>query len=97
MAITLKFFMIKRGLTIDKMAQKSGSSTPEGLIDYAKSLNIGVTETDEKLVREYFAKLNDVSEKEVQVQEKTVIELPAPTAPVLETKKRGKKRAGKNV
>ena len=53
MSITLKFFMIRRGLTLEKMATKSNSQSPDELIAYAQSLNIGVTKEDETLIRDY--------------------------------------------
>lgn len=95
MAITLKFFMIKRGLTIEKMAQKSNAQTPDDLIAYARALNIGVTSADESLVKDYFEKANKFPPEEVKVDQQqppTIEEAPVPV-----TRARGKKKAGKNV
>lgn len=94
MSITLKFFMIKRGLTVEKMANKSNSQTPEDLISYAKSLDIGVTKADETLIRDYFASRQLVVEEEPQVNDQVVLDAPPP---VLDKRPRGKKKAGKNV
>lgn len=57
MAISLKFFMIKRGLSIDALVEKSGAKSAEELIDYAKTLSVGVTANDETDVRNYFASI----------------------------------------
>ena len=54
MAISLKFFMIKRGLSIAALVEKSGAKSAEELIDYAKTLSVGVTANDEADVRNYF-------------------------------------------
>lgn len=95
MSITLKFFMIKRGLTIEKLALKSNSQTPDDLISYARSLNIGVTDADESLVKDYFEKSNKLppDESKVELQQAPPVE----EAPVPVTRTRGKKKAGKNV
>ena len=95
MSITLKFFMIKRGLTIEKLALKSNAQTPDDLIAYARSLNIGVTNADESLVKDYFEKANKLPLEEVKVnqQQPPTIE----EAPVQVTRTRGKKKAGNNV
>ena len=96
MAITLKFFMIKRGLTVEKMALKSNAKTPDDLVNYAKSLNIGVTAADEVMIRDYYTSLAAANIPPDQV------EIPASPVhegdkPVLEKKKRGKKSVGKDV
>jgi hypothetical protein len=57
MAISLKFFMIKRGLSIDALVEKSGAKSAEELIDYAKTLSVGVTANDEADVRNYFSSI----------------------------------------
>ena len=57
MAISLKFFMIKRGLSIDALVEKSGAKSAEELIDYVKTLTVGVTSNDETDVRNYFTSI----------------------------------------
>jgi len=96
MAITLKFFMIKRGLTVEKLALKSNAKTPAELIAYAKTLDVGVTLADESLISDYYASL--------AVENITPAQLEPPDSIVAERekhvpvqKKRGKKRVGKNV
>ncbi len=67
MAISLKFFMIKRGLSIDALVEKSGAKSAEELVDYVKTLSVGVTANDEVVVRDYFASIastSDVSTKD---------------------------------
>lgn len=94
MSITLKFFMIKRGLTVEKMANKSNSRTPEDLISYARSLNIGVTKADEALILNYFESLQAEVKVEPPTLEQVVVDAPLPVHP---PPARGKKKAGKNV
>lgn len=96
MAITLKFFMIKRGLTVEKMALKSNAKTPDELIAYAKSLNIGVTSADEVLIRDYFTSLPDINSTPEQNETPDII-VAEGEKPMPEKKKRGKKSVGKNV
>lgn len=96
MSITLKFFMIKRGLTVEKMAVKSNSKTPAELITYAKSLNIGVTAADEALINEYYAS-QPVEANEPPQPETAVITPDEGEKPVPDKKKRGKKNVGKDV
>lgn len=93
MAITLKFFMIKRGLTVEKMAAKSNARSAEELIAYARTLNIGVTAADEALVKDYFATITT----EVLAADSATDTEQEEVKPVLEKKKRGKKSVGKNV
>jgi len=95
MSITLKFFMIKRGLTVEKLALKSNAQTPDDLIAYARSLNIGVTSSDESLVKDYFEKANKLPPEEVKVELQQAP--PEEETPVPVTRTRGKKKAGKNV
>lgn len=98
MSITLKFFMIKRGLTIEKMVQKSNATSIDELISYAKSLNISVTEADQTLVKDYFSMLSANLAARQAVITAGSIELDVGnTQPVLEKKKRGKKSVGGNV
>lgn len=94
MSITLKFFMVKRGLTVEKMANKSNSQTPEDLISYARSLDIGVTKADESLIREYFESRQAVVNVDPPANDQVNVDSPPP---VIEKKTRGKKKAGKNV
>lgn len=94
MSITLKFFMIKRGLTIEKMVNKSNSKTPEDLISYAKSLDIGVTKADESLVNDYFEALQTGMDEVSPESDHVVVNTPPP---VHEKRARGKKKVGKNV
>jgi hypothetical protein len=57
MAISLKFFMIKRGLSFDKLVEKSGAKSAEDLVRYMRGLSVGVTANDEADVRNYFASI----------------------------------------
>jgi len=66
MAISLKFFMIKRGLSIDALVEKSGAKSAEELIDYAKTLSVGVTANDEADVRNYFSSIAPVAPVDTQ-------------------------------
>lgn len=98
MSITLKFFMIKRGLTIEKLVQKSNATSIDELISYAKSLNISVTEADQSLVKDYFATLAANILAQGALIAGVRAELDAgntQTAP--EKKKRSKKSVGDNV
>lgn len=94
MSITLKFFMIKRGLTVEKMVNKSNSRTPEDLISYARSLNIGVSKADEALIRDYFESLQTAVKVEPPALEQDVLDTPQP---VHVKRARGKKKVGKDV
>lgn len=96
MAITLKFFMIKRGLTVEKMALKSNAKTPDELIAYAKTLDVGVTPADEALIRDHYASLPAVNNAPDQNETPDII-VAEGDKPVPEQKKRGKKRVGKDV
>ena len=96
MAITLKFFMIKRGLTVEKLALKSNAKTPAELIAYAKTLDVGVTLADEILIRDYFTSLPAINNTPEQNETPDIIVAEGEKS-VPEKKKRGKKRVGKNV
>ena len=95
MSITLKFFMIKRGLTLEKMATKSNSQSPDELIAYAQSLNIGVTKEDETLIRDYCTSVTAHLESEDSLS--TVVEPTHDSQPVLNKRTYGKMKVGKNV
>ena len=95
MSITLKFFMIRRGLTLEKMATKSNSQSPDELIAYAQSLNIGVTKEDETLIRDYYSSVTEHLESEDSLS--SVTEPARNTQPVPNKRTYGKKRVGKNV
>lgn len=96
MAITLKFFMIKRGLTVEKLALKSNAKTPAELIAYAKTLDVGVTLADESLISDYYASLAVENITPTQIETPVIIESER-EKPAAIQKKRGKKRVGKNV
>jgi len=66
MAISLKFFMIKRGLSIDALVEKSGAKSAGELIDYAKTMSVGVTANDEADVRNYFSSIAPVAPVDTQ-------------------------------
>jgi hypothetical protein len=57
MAISLKFFMIKRGLSFDKLVEMSGAKSTKDLVDYVSGLSVGVTASDEVDVQNYFASI----------------------------------------
>jgi len=57
MAISLKFFMIKRGLSFDKLVEMSGAKSTKDLVDYVSGLSVGVTANDEADVQNYFASI----------------------------------------
>jgi len=95
MSITLKFFMIRRGLTLEKMATKSNSQSPDVLIAYAQSLNIGVTKEDETLIRDYYSSVTEHLEIEDSLS--TAVEPERDTQPVLNKRTYGKMKVGKNV
>jgi len=98
MSITLKFFMIKRGLTIEKLVQKSNATSIDELISYAKSLNISVTEADQTLVKDYFSTLSaNLAASPTPITAGSIELDIGNTQPVLEKKKRGKKSVGDNV
>jgi len=97
MSITLKFFMIKRGLTIEKLVQKSNATSIDELISYAKSLNISVTEADQTLVKDYFSTLSANLAAPPPITAGSIELDIGNTQPVLEKKKRGKKSVGDNV
>ena len=98
MSITLKFFMIKRGLTIEKLVQKSNATSIDELISYAKSLNISVTEADQTLVKDYFSTLSaNLAAQHTPITADSIELDIGNTQPVLEKKKRGKKSVGGNV
>ncbi len=46
MSITLKFFMIKRGFTYEKLLSKSGAQTSADLLDYVRGIGVTPTEND---------------------------------------------------
>ncbi len=60
MAISLKFFMIKRGLSFDKLAEMSGAKSAKELINYVSGLSVGVTPNDEIDVQNYFTSISCV-------------------------------------
>lgn len=95
MSIDLKFFMLKRGLTIEKMIQQSGAKTASDLINYAKSLDIAIAPNDENQINSHFQESNaEHAPNDVTLE--TVLTLNN-NQPVLEKKSRGRKKAGKDV
>lgn len=95
MSITLKFFMIRRGLTMQKMATMSNAQSPDELIAYAQKLGIGVTKEDEGLIREYYSSIAEHLESESSLS--SAAEPTHDTQPVLNKRTYSKKKAGKNV
>ncbi len=57
MAISLKFFMIKRGLSFDKLAEMSGAKSAKELINYVSGLSVDATPNDEIDVQNYFTSI----------------------------------------
>ncbi len=57
MAISLKFFMIKRGLSFNKLVEKSGAKSAEEFLSYVRGLSVGVTVSDEAEVHNYFSSI----------------------------------------
>ncbi len=90
MSVALTFFMTKRGLTIEKLAQKSNAKNASDLIAHIKIHDIAISPDDEQQINDYFAALQTVPQAEVNVIE-------AIDQPVLEKKARGKKKVGKDV
>ena len=87
MAISLKFFMIKRGLSFDKLVEKSGAKSAEELVRYMRGLSVGVTANDEADVRNYFASIEPTA----------AVDEAEPTQDVHHKRRRSKKSGGSDV
>jgi len=87
MAISLKFFMIKRGLSFDKLVEKSGAKSTEDLVRYMRGLSVGVTANDEADVRNYFASIEPTA----------AVDEAEPTQDVKPKRRRSKKSGGSDV
>lgn len=87
MAISLKFFMVKRGLSFDKLVEKSGSKSVEELLSYVSTLSVGVTANDEADVRNYFASIEPTAS----------VDEAEPTQDLKPKRRQSKKSGGSNV
>jgi hypothetical protein len=55
MSITLKFFMIKRGFTHEKLVSKAGAQTADDVLSYVRGLGVAPTENDVAELEAFFA------------------------------------------
>lgn len=65
--MTLKFYMIRRGLTFDKLTEKSGASNAADVLNYAKKQGVVPTKQDEEEVELYFTQKTQVTSPESEV------------------------------
>lgn len=74
MSITLKFFMIKRGFTHEKLVSKAGAQTVDDVLSYVRGLGVAPTENDVTELKDFFAtKTRDLATPAEAIEEVATI------------------------
>ena len=69
MSITLKFFMIKRGFTHEKLVNKAGAQSVDDVLNYVRGLGVAPTPNDIVELETFFAGRQQVTAPDVVVLE----------------------------
>jgi|LakMenEpi03Aug12_release.lakeMendotaPanAssembly.Ray.scaffolds.fasta_scaffold403684_3 hypothetical protein len=88
MSITLKFFMIKRGFTHEKLVSKADAQTADDVLRYVRGLGVAPTANDVAELEAFFATKTRVLEAPTEVFEEAA---PTPAAAAQVKTKRKKK------
>lgn len=88
MTITLKFFMIKRGFTHEKLASKAGAQSVDDVLSYVRGLGVAPTENDVAELAAFFATKTRVIEEPADT-----VKVDTPTDAEEQVKPKRKKKA----
>ena len=88
MSITLKFFMIKRGLTHEKLVEKTGAQTSSEVLSHVRSLGVAPTDNDIAELEAFFTSKTQVATDNLSVQDETSVEQPKDVQSKSKRKKR---------
>lgn len=89
MSITLKFFMIKRGLTHEKLVEKSGAQNSSDVLNHVRSLGVAPTDNDIAELEAFFSSREQSTPAPLEVQVAESSEPPKVVSVKSKRKKRG--------
>jgi hypothetical protein len=89
MSITLKFFMIKRGLTHEKLVEKSGAQNSSDVLNHVRGLGVAPTDNDIAELEAFFSTREQRAAEPLEAPVETASEPPKAASTKSKRKKRG--------